>query len=87
MVARKYVPPCEASNEVGVHTSKLDRLRKQGLIEEVVKMGRYHYYPADQLAAIRARLIASGHIDPERERPLIPAQVADRSAVLTSAAS
>lgn len=80
MVARKYDSTGEAAPKIGIHWSKLDRLRKQGHIPEVMQAGRYFYYPADKLAAIRERLIASGHIDPDRERPLIPAPVTDRCA-------
>jgi hypothetical protein len=87
MVAQKLVQTGDAAKEIGIHWSKLDRLRKQGLIPEVVSAGRYFFYPAAQLAAIRARLIQSGHIDAGRERPLIPVQVADRSAALAAAAS
>lgn len=57
----------EAADRMGIHWCRLDRLRKRGLIPEAMKVGIFFVFPADQLEAIKARLVASGHITPKRE--------------------
>jgi hypothetical protein len=75
MVAKIALPnllmPGEFAMGLGVSADKLDRWRKAGVITEFVKVGRLHLFPADKLAEVRNRLIASGHLNPERDRPFV----------------
>lgn len=57
----------EAADRMGIHWCRLDRLRKRGLIPEALKVGIFFVFPADQLDAIKARLVEQGHIKPKRE--------------------
>lgn len=52
----------DTANRLGIHFSKLERLRLAGLIPEAVKVGHYHAFPADSIETIRERLIALGHL-------------------------
>jgi hypothetical protein len=52
----------EAADRLGLHFWKLEDLRKRGLIPEAIKVGRYYVFPADQIDAIRQRLIERGFI-------------------------
>ena len=47
----------ETADRLGIHWAKLDKLRREGHIPEAVQVGNYWCFPADQLAAIRARLV------------------------------
>lgn len=56
----------DAANRLGVHFSKLERLRLKGLIPEAIKVGRCYVFPGDQIDTIKARLVAQGHIRPAK---------------------
>ncbi len=75
MVAKIEVPdllmPGEFAMQLGIGPDKLDRWRKAGVITEFVKVGRLHLFPAEKVGEVRTRLIASGRINPERDRPFV----------------
>ena len=52
------------ADQLGIHFSRLERLRLAGLIPEAVRVGHYYCFPADRIDAIRKRLTASGHLRP-----------------------
>jgi hypothetical protein len=57
-----YVFRQEFADALGVHWSKVERLRQKGLIPEALRLGQYYVFPADQVDAIRERLARGGHL-------------------------
>lgn len=54
----------DAADRLGVRHWKMAKLRKAGLLPEAVRVGRFYTIPADQIEAIKRRLIEGGHIKP-----------------------
>lgn len=75
VATRNLLMTGDVALQLGISADKLERQRKAGRIPEFIRVGRLHVLPADAVPVVRARLIESGHIDPERERPFIRAGV------------
>ncbi len=60
--------PGDMATRVGLPWWKFNRLQGAGLFPEAIKAGRFSFYPADSVDAIRQRLIEQGHIKPAAGR-------------------